>query len=91
MDKDEMLDIYNALYTHLADNMHGMLNQLSSDEKPPSDPQPPGAEKLAALEELAAECEVLGDLKRADKLHQDRCAQCGHCRKPCHSGSLRTQ
>jgi hypothetical protein len=71
----ESAELYNALYAHMVDEMHGVLNGLRCSEKP-AEGAPRSQEELTRLEQLAAECEVTDDLERAEHLHQERCA-CG--------------
>jgi hypothetical protein len=69
---DDIKDTCNALYSCLLDNMHEMLNKLRDDqaaEKPSVT-----AYQQAQYKQLADECEVAGDVQRADKLHLQRCS-----------------
>jgi tetratricopeptide (TPR) repeat protein len=70
LQRDDIKDTCNALYTYLADNMHEALNALR-DGKPSGKPGVT-AYLQKQYHQLAEECEAAGDVLRADKLHLQR-------------------
>jgi hypothetical protein len=68
---DQAPELYSALYAYAADQMHAALNALIRGEDAEAGAK--GREDEGNAEQLAAECEVTGDVARAEQLHQERC------------------
>ena len=85
LNADAAPQLYSELYAYAADQMHAALNALIQGEKgsgqggagdgvSQAEKERQAAEAAARLEQLAAECEVAGDVARAEALHQERYA-----------------
>ncbi|GIL44572.1 hypothetical protein Vafri_2099 [Volvox africanus] len=76
MSPNEMALLYNDLYGTLLAAMHSALNDMiDTAAARPREPLPepvPDKQRLGQLLELAAQAEALGDVSRAEALHQRR-------------------
>ncbi|KAL0022439.1 hypothetical protein WJX79_000099 [Trebouxia sp. C0005] len=82
MGREEMQELYNKLYMHLATDMHMALNQLVSNKPSVAKaatvkgsnkgPEGPTRHQLAVLKGLADEAELTGDQAAAERYHQER-------------------
>lgn len=67
-----LLPICSPLYAFMLDEMHASINQAMGVQDNPTD----HADHATSLQltRIAAECEMQGDMQRAKKLHEQRCA-----------------